>query len=825
LLKAGEVLERPDAFRQPPLAEGAPLVAVGLPHAGEWSDFHILHGGDYQTAGKMPAPLCEWHSDAAGAFGRLRGDSVRNGARVVHWHPLDLAPADDRLFVMQIVTSLQHGGAETIARDLAVELPRHGVASRLVALGRPHRRSMEAPEGVIDLSHLPRKDRAAHLVKTAVSLGADVLHVHLTDATETKALAASGIPVMATAHNARAGWPAGWSGLEHGDIGLMLACSMAAEKELRKSLPWLPARTVWNGIRPECFPETPPPPSADGFTLVCVANPRPQKRLERLPGILTALRAELVARGHQDTAVRLVIAGETASNLEDAVAARAAVDRETARHHVEDTITWTEGAVSVREALAGAHALVSCSSYEGLSLAHLEALSSGRPVVACDTGGTRELAWRNPAMVLLAENASDEEFAKALADVMLHPPPSAHRMVWRDFTTSRMAARVAGFATQLAGLDKQPGRALWFVTNNLSTGGAQSSLRRLAKELHRRGHAVRIALLQEYPEHPGPGRQDLSEKGIDVFVPPPSGLIEAAESVDLILTEMRADPPVLVVFWNAIMIHKILLAERLFNVPVHDVSPGEMWFSSLDGCLKEPPTGVPCRVAADYGRLLDGIVVKYAAETARAAALGTRVKVIPNGVELPPLAPRPPRSARGFVFGTAARISPQKRLDELIEAFRIVSPRLPDAVLKIAGGVETGSEEYAAELRALSAGLPVEWLGETRNIASFHAHCDGFVMVSDPAGCPNASLEAMASGLPVIATDVGGASEQVIDGVNGFLVAARNPDAIARAMLAMAADPDLRHTMASAAREHVARHFTLERMTRDYLELFLPGTM
>jgi glycosyltransferase involved in cell wall biosynthesis len=47
-------------------------------------------------------------------------------------------------------------------------------------------------------------------------------------------------------------------------------------------------------------------------------------------------------------------------------------------------------------------------------------------------------------------------------------------------------------------------------------------------------------------------------------------------------------------------------------------------------------------------------------------------------------------------------------------------------------------------------------------------------MISDPAGCPNASLEALASGLPVIATDVGGASEQVIDDLNGFLVPARD---------------------------------------------------
>jgi len=95
------------------------------------------------------------------------------------------------------------------------------------------------------------------------------------------------------------------------------------------------------------------------------------------------------------------------------------------------------------------------------------------------------------------------------------------------------------------------------------------------------------------------------------------------------------------------------------------------------------------------------------------------------------------------------------------------------------------------------------------------------VMISDPAGCPNASLEALAAGLPVIATDVGGASEQVLDGITGRIVPARDVAAFAQAMVELAADPGLRATMGAAARDHIRRHFTLERMTRDYLALLL----
>lgn len=825
ILRAGLVLNDPYAFRPPPSLAVGHLMAVGLSVRwdgnSDWSRFQSLHGGDYPSD-SLPPPLCEWHSSGSNAVARLHGASFAEAPVVVHWARLDHAPDDPRLFVMEVVTSLQHGGAERIACDLAANLPRHGVRSRLVSLGRPHRTPLHAPADVLDLSHISRNERAGVLTELAVASGVDVLHLHLTNADETRALSASGIPVMATVHNSRAGWPRDWETLKNGDVTLLLACSQAVETELREALPEIPVRTIWNGISPDEFPESPRPKTGNRFTLACVANPRPQKRMERLPAILAATRAELRERGIMDPVVNLVIAGEVSELLSDAVSSHREVGRVAVEHGVSKFITWTHGKLPVREVLENSDILVSCSAHEGLSLAHLEAISSGLPVIACDTGGTRELAWENPAVSLLPAEAGTAEFARSIADALLAPPPSGHPVIWRDFTTDRMTARLAVLARQTACRPQCRGETLWFVTNNLSTGGAQSSLRRLLKEFHGRGKKVRVALLQEYPEHPTPGRKDLLDSGIEVFVPPPAGLIDPRESVDLILAEMTADPPVAVVYWNAIMTHKLLLADALPFAKVHDISPGEMWFASLERYLENPLPGVPCRVAADYGRLLEGMVVKYSAEAPRAAALGVPVAVIPNGVALPQARKARP-AAPPFVFGTAVRISPQKRLDELIEAFRLALSNLPESVLRIAGGVETGAGECAADLKRMAEGLPVEWLGEIHGLADFHQSCDVFVMISDPAGCPNASLEALAAGLPVIATDVGGASEQVIDGVNGLLVPARDVRVLADAMIRLSADAPLRESMGLAAREHILRHFTLERMTADYLAHLADG--
>src|SRR5262249_22547937 len=152
------------------------------------------------------------------------------------------------------------------------------------------------------------------------------------------------------------------------------------------------------------------------------------------------------------------------------------------------------------------------------------------------------------------------------------------------------------------------------------------------------------------------------------------------------------------------------IADGLLDVPVFDVSPGAMSFDALDRYFQRPRAGLPYRNAAEYGTRLAGAIVKYQAESDRAAATLRRpVHVIPNGVPID-TAPRRPRGTR-LVIGTSARINPQKRLDLLIEAVRRADPLLPPYVLRVAGGVERGCEDHAALLRLRAEGLPVQWLG------------------------------------------------------------------------------------------------------------------
>ena len=329
------------------------------------------------------------------------------------------------------------------------------------------------------------------------------------------------------------------------------------------------------------------------------------------------------------------------------------------------------------------------------------------------------------------------------------------------------------------------------------------------------------AVLQEEPEHPTPGRQALTAAGIPVLAVPPVGTIDSAAAIAHLLDRIDADPPQSVLLWNVIPEYKVLLADGLLDIPVFDVSPGEMHASNRWRYFSRPRAGLPYRSAADYGRRLSGVIVKYHSERDQAAALlGAPVHVIPNGVPSGGLPERPSHNGR-LVIGTAARISPQKRLEDLIESLALAHSRLPPYVLRIAGAAESGAEDYAERLRQQSRDLPVEWIGEESNVNNFLHSIDLFAQISEPAGCPNASLEALAAGLPIVATNVGGASEQVIDGVTGRLVPRRDSQAFADALVELAIDPALRSSFAQAGREHAVRHFSLARMVSDYRRVCL----
>jgi len=143
----------------------------------------------------------------------------------------------------------------------------------------------------------------------------------------------------------------------------------------------------------------------------------------------------------------------------------------------------------------------------------------------------------------------------------------------------------------------------------------------------------------------------------------------------------------------------------------------------------------------------------------------------------------------------------------------------PRALLLIVGDGPC-RKDLEATVDALGLGRRVRLLGERNDVAAVLSAMDVFVLCSVGEGMSNTILEAMATGLPVVATRVGGNPELVTDGNTGFLVEARSPDALAASLRRYLEDPTLLAEHGRAARDHIEAEFSMERMVGGYERLY-----
>lgn len=196
-----------------------------------------------------------------------------------------------------------------------------------------------------------------------------------------------------------------------------------------------------------------------------------------------------------------------------------------------------------------------------------------------------------------------------------------------------------------------------------------------------------------------------------------------------------------------------------------------------------------------------------------------RVHVIPNGITIARFTPVSRRRPVRTIL-TVANLRREKAHEVLLQAAAQVAPSQPQLRFLIAGG---GPRE--AELRALTSSLGldgrVEFLGHVEHVPALLARADAFVLPSLSEAFPNAALEAMAAGLPVVASAVGGLLDLVDHGRNGLLVPAGNAGAFAAAIASLAGDPALAARLGSAARDDVMYRYSFDRMVRSFEQLYL----
>jgi glycosyltransferase involved in cell wall biosynthesis len=172
-----------------------------------------------------------------------------------------------------------------------------------------------------------------------------------------------------------------------------------------------------------------------------------------------------------------------------------------------------------------------------------------------------------------------------------------------------------------------------------------------------------------------------------------------------------------------------------------------------------------------------------------------------------------------FVIGATGRLAPEKDYLSLTEAFARARSEIPQLAAAVLGDGPL-AEELCKTTRARGvAGL--HFHGYRADAVSLLTAFDVFVQPSLTEGISLSVIEAMAAGLPIIATSVGGNPEAVGYGEAGILVPPRDVEALTQAILSLERDADLRRRLAEAARGRVRTHFSIEATARAYEQLYI----
>ena len=196
-----------------------------------------------------------------------------------------------------------------------------------------------------------------------------------------------------------------------------------------------------------------------------------------------------------------------------------------------------------------------------------------------------------------------------------------------------------------------------------------------------------------------------------------------------------------------------------------------------------------------------------------------KISVVVNGLNVDSANQRACTAAPRKVV-VVANLRPEKGHEVLIDAATIVLKQFPEASFEIVGG---GPERDALVRRATTRGvLPAfTFLGHQDDVTARLAAADLFVLPSRSEAFPNAVLEAMAAGLPIVASGVGGIVELIDDNRNGLLVQPGEPDALADRLCRLMADGETARRLGDAARADAHASYSFERMVAGFESIYL----
>jgi|GEM_PF-706022 len=355
------------------------------------------------------------------------------------------------------------------------------------------------------------------------------------------------------------------------------------------------------------------------------------------------------------------------------------------------------------------------------------------------------------------------------------------------------------------------GRHILCITHNLNFEGAPLSLYHIAKGLQRRGYTVEVLAPQD-----GPLRSFFEEKGIPIT-------LENYWRPQCVFARMDE--------FDAIIANTLLAFPFLQKFGA--LKPPTVW------CIRESDRDHHFRthtISTELFELVDAVV--FPSEGTRrvyADLEGDHFRTIPNGIDLSIVDEVRRSNARlrtrrqlGIhdherIVLSVGTICPRKGQKELVDAAAqlLHLPTLPPLRFLLVGAEGSGSyeREVRAHIRQHKIEQNVSLLPKTPDVYNYYAASDLFVCASFCEASPRVTLEAMAFGLPIVATNIYGIPEQLRDGIEALLIPPGDTDALTNAIVSLLCDSQKASRLVANARRRVETCFTEDRMVAAYESL------
>jgi glycosyltransferase involved in cell wall biosynthesis len=391
-------------------------------------------------------------------------------------------------------------------------------------------------------------------------------------------------------------------------------------------------------------------------------------------------------------------------------------------------------------------------------------------------------------------------------------------------------------ANQKAALRARTPKRIALIIDDLTIGGAQRGLAEEACELARRGHSCHVIVLAEFPGISF--RQDIEQSGTHLHHLPGAGLRDLGRFARLVRLLRRIRPDV---------VHTYLEYANILGVTAARLIGAPALASMRATTTQQTRWNAP-------KRLLQSAVLRWGADRVLVVAAAAReasernmrlpperIVVLPNAVDLSRLVglTADERRAKRVELGipldallvtTAARLDPIKGHRYLIPAIARLREAFPTAIFAFIGsgseGDRTEETRLVAQAKELGAYDSIRFLPERLDVTDIVGCSDLFVLPSLAEGLSRALLEAMALGVPVVATAVGGNVDALRGGTTGWSVPSEDSTALAEAIAEALASPEKRAAMAHRASELVRSEFAVEphvdRLESIYREMLAP---